>query len=378
MNKKLAIQVWIVAVVAILVAVNVHSRTYPHIVDNRVYPPVYVPTKREVVQPEPYQWLTKIDTEQGISYQYPNRLDAQFTSFNGPIKVKVSSEAFSCVKHTLSEGGNYRTILETINGRQYCVSGEADASMGSSYSSRDYMTAIGDKLVTISFQTHSANGCSESFGMTTEEIIDCKKEKDSGVVWSQLDPMVDRIVQSIAFGDEVKWWTQTDEKQGVTFQFPNQLGLPYYSVMNDRRTGGVAYTLRTNDAGVEEKNEYYKAWPPRVTIADGSFNCVTTNEGAIGPNTEQLAISDRNYCLTVMRDDAMGNYHVRMYKYVTALSEKLITVEFTINVGTVSCRNGEPYDRTPEQVADCERAREKFPSALNQIVEKIVKSIKFN
>jgi hypothetical protein len=203
MNKKLAIQVWIVAVVAVFVAVNVHSRTYPHIVDNRAYPPVYVAQpEKPAVPPEPYQRLIKTDTEQGISYQYPNRLDSDenwnFSRLYLPPMVTVEGGVFSCKEGDEMVGNGVHIGLRVINGREYCVVTEPDYAMGSRVLHLRYTTQAANKIVTFSTIFYY-NHCRDSAGVTPEVAACREEEKNFSLVQEKIDQVIDGIAQSIKF-----------------------------------------------------------------------------------------------------------------------------------------------------------------------------------
>jgi membrane-bound inhibitor of C-type lysozyme len=90
----------------------------------------------------------------GISFQYPENLSAQYIfTHEWPPVVTVASGTFSCQEtpeYYLSSPTE-RTIQRQVGGRTYCVHVNDGAAAGSLYSSYTYTTAMGDKLVSLSF-----------------------------------------------------------------------------------------------------------------------------------------------------------------------------------------------------------------------------------
>ncbi len=311
-----------------------------------------------------YEWEEGVYTgaSEWMRFQYPNRMgNFKFTTYFsrgegrnfGWLNVNVVPGTFSCKEVRLVDSpDNWGSGVTIINGRKYCERGEADAAMGSSYSQSEYTTEISGKLVTFSFGTRST-----SCGPYDEPVrSECEQERvkySFGAIDKMEKDVVDRMAQSITFGTEVKIWTNTHIKSGITLQYPNQLNAKFRSFQDGGPVG---------------------AWPPEIVVSPDQFSCQpSTKKYEPGDQViTQRNIEGRQYCVAVAYDAGAGN-RWSMYKYTTVLKDKTITLAFTIHSGACSYADADPVRTT------CEAENKLYDESpiVDQIVDKLVQSMQF-
>ena len=136
-------------------------------------------------------------------------------------------------------------------------------------------------------------------------------------------------------------WITTTNDQGITFQYPKELLAKYVSVVE---------------------------WPPVIKIETGTYSCKTTpmEVSSLADITYQRLVDDRTYCMNVKNEGAAGSIY-SSYTYITAKSDKLVEVSFTLQYP--NCNN---YDE--EQSKACTNEREAFD--LDATVDRIIQTIK--
>lgn len=110
-------------------------------------------------------WLLASDAVQGVTFQYPAKLDlAYYQLLNDgtrmwPPKVQVTTEPFTCAQ-AVGGPGFGTTELHTVTGREYCVTLISDAGMSQLWRSYTYaFVPEQGRVATFSFTVHSTNEC---------------------------------------------------------------------------------------------------------------------------------------------------------------------------------------------------------------------------
>jgi len=136
------------------------------------------------------------------------------------------------------------------------------------------------------------------------------------------------------------WKTFSDDKQGIAFQYPDQLATTTY--------------IHTVD------------WPPQVVISGGPFICTEGgSEIAQAGQTQQQIINGRTYCVTKESEGAAGSIYTQ-YAYSFSKNDKVII--FTFILRSVQCAN---YD--DPQKTQCETERQAF-EIDNDIIDRMAQS----
>lgn len=143
------------------------------------------------------------------------------------------------------------------------------------------------------------------------------------------------------------WQTTTDDKAGITFQYPTDLLTTY---------------IHTVD------------WPPKVQVLYEAFTCTEAGtETARAGKTEQRLVDDRTYCVTTESEGAAGSiytnyaYAFPLYSTGSTQADRKVII-FTFSLRAVQCAN---YDEP--QKTDCEKEREAFD--LDSIIDRMARSI---
>jgi len=135
------------------------------------------------------------------------------------------------------------------------------------------------------------------------------------------------------------WKTFIDEKQGIEFKYPEKLLADYVSALE---------------------------WPPKVTLATGTFSCVETlGASSLPARTLKRTVDNRVYCLEAMSEGAAGSVYTN-YTYTTQKDDKVITVKFILRYP--QCDNYDDPAKT-----NCKNERTSFD--LDGIINRIVVSI---
>jgi hypothetical protein len=140
-------------------------------------------------------WMT-ITNDQGITFQYPKELLAEYVSVaEWPPVITVETGIYLC-ETTPQEVSSMSDITSErlVDNRTYCVNIKNEGAAGSVYSSYAYTTAQNGKLVKISFtlQYPDCNNYDE------EQRKACAGEREV----FDVDSIVDRIAQSMILGQE--------------------------------------------------------------------------------------------------------------------------------------------------------------------------------
>ena len=135
------------------------------------------------------------------------------------------------------------------------------------------------------------------------------------------------------------WQTFSDDKQGVSFQYPDQLAATYIHPVD---------------------------WPPQITVANSPFACVEVGSEIMqGGQTQKIMINSREYCLTKASEGAAGSVYTQ-YAYAFPKNDKILTFAFTLQF--VQCAN---YD-DPKKV-QCENERAAFD--IDSTVDRMAQSV---
>lgn len=135
------------------------------------------------------------------------------------------------------------------------------------------------------------------------------------------------------------WRTSTDQKSGLSFKYPEQLGTTYISTVD---------------------------WPPQLQVESKAFTCTEAGtETDRAGKTEKRLVDSRTYCVTTESEGAAGSIY-NQYAYVFAHDNQTAIVTFTLRFP--QCAN---YD-DPQRTA-CEQERTTFD--LDSVVDKIAQTL---
>jgi len=150
------------------------------------------PNVQEQISQIPSDWLTYIDTAQGISFKYPKNLSTTYISTQEwPPKITISNEDFSCNETPPTSSLPNRVIERTVdNHKTYCVTANSEGAAGSVYNAYTYSTEMDGKLLTGNFILRFTQ-CS-NYPSEQEKL--CSGERET----FDLDSVIDRILQSVA------------------------------------------------------------------------------------------------------------------------------------------------------------------------------------
>jgi hypothetical protein len=138
------------------------------------------------------------------------------------------------------------------------------------------------------------------------------------------------------------WQTFIDQKQNLTYRYPEQLPTKYIYTVN---------------------------WPPQVAVINTPFSCTEgESETPLTNKTVKHTINSHAYCITTVTEGAAGSLYTR-YFYVTEKDNKTIIFAFTLRV--VQCGN---YNE-PEKSA-CENERQTFD--IDNLMDQVIQSTQFN
>lgn len=128
------------------------------------------------------------------------------------------------------------------------------------------------------------------------------------------------------------WEQVTDQDQGITYKYPEQLDLEFI---------------------------FTQEWPPEVEVTEGIFSCAE----------EVVTVGDKIYCLRVETEGAAGSvYKSYMYLYSMENQGRSVNVRFTLRYP--QCANYSEHEQT-----ECEREQAEFD--VNELADSIVESIEF-
>jgi hypothetical protein len=137
------------------------------------------------------------------------------------------------------------------------------------------------------------------------------------------------------------WSTYTDEDEGITFKYPNDIPTSYIHSVD---------------------------WPPLAQVTDGPFSCTEAGDTKTkAGRTLKKTISEREYCVTEKNEGAAGSIYTQ-YSYITPKDDKLVTFTFTIQA--VQCGNYNDPDKTA-----CTNERAAFN--IDPIIDQIIQTAEF-
>lgn len=138
----------------------------------------------------------------------------------------------------------------------------------------------------------------------------------------------------------VGWKTFTDDKQGITVQYPEKLPTSFMNAVE---------------------------WPPKIVITNAPWSCL---EGSSASNLmgqiKKVVISNNVYCVEATSEGAAGSIYVT-YTYTTKKSGQLIAANFIVQYP--QCAN---YD-DPQQT-QCKNEQSTFD--LAGTIDRIIQSVK--
>jgi hypothetical protein len=150
------------------------------------------------------QTTTKPGSSGGVSFQYPESLQAKYISTNQwPPEMKLSAGNYSCAVST-GTGGRALVAQKVVNGRIYCIETKNGGAAGSTYSTYTYTTPKNGKLLTLTFILQYP----QCANYTETESATCTAERDA----FDLDSIIDGIVQTAT------WDTTSDTSDAIKLQ----------------------------------------------------------------------------------------------------------------------------------------------------------------
>ena len=136
------------------------------------------------------------------------------------------------------------------------------------------------------------------------------------------------------------WKTFSDDKQGISFQYPDQLASTTYIHPVD--------------------------WPPQIAVANGPLACVESGSEIMqGGQTQKIVINSREYCLTKESEGTAGSTYTQ-YAYAFPKNDKTLTFAFTLQ--SVQCANYDDPKKT-----ECESGRKAFD--IDSTVDRMAQSV---
>jgi len=135
--------------------------------------------------------LWKTASDNGISFQYPEKLTIQYVfTQEWPPVVKIQSGTYSCTETPQEKSSLMEiTTQRIVDNRIYCVDVKNEGVAGSVYSSYTYTTPKNGKLIEVSFVLRYPN-CG-NYDQAQNQV--CTSEREA----FDLDATVDRIVQTV-------------------------------------------------------------------------------------------------------------------------------------------------------------------------------------
>jgi hypothetical protein len=135
------------------------------------------------------------------------------------------------------------------------------------------------------------------------------------------------------------WKTFSDDAQGVSFQYPDQLNTTYIHSVD---------------------------WPPQIAVANGPLICTESGSEIMqGGQTQQITINNRTYCLTKGSEGAAGSVYTQ-YAYAFPKNDKVLILTFTLQ--SVQCANHDDPKKT-----ECENERTAFD--ISSTVDRMAQSV---
>jgi hypothetical protein len=137
-------------------------------------------------------WVPFTDDETGVSFLYPEKLSAIYTTvFDWPPSAQIAESPYSCTEAGSETERAGFTQEISINNRKYCVTKIVEGAAGSIYTQYAYAFAENSGTVILTFSTRSV----QCGNYSEPEKSACEQE---GTTFS-IDSIIDRIVGSMEF-----------------------------------------------------------------------------------------------------------------------------------------------------------------------------------
>lgn len=136
-------------------------------------------------------WLTYIDGEHKIQFQYPESLTAKYiTTAVWPPKVAfLASNQLACEETPAESSLPTRVARRLVGAKEYCVSASSEGAAGSVFTEYTYTTAWQGKIISLDFTLQYP----QCYNYDEPKQSECTQERES----FDLDGLVDRIVNSL-------------------------------------------------------------------------------------------------------------------------------------------------------------------------------------
>ena len=137
-------------------------------------------------------WKTATDTVAQLEFRYPEKIDANYISAQEwPPKITVTSGSLVCQDASGTSSLPEQATRRLIGGRDYCVKFVAEGAAGTIYTTYDYTTQIGDKLITMNFTLRYP----QCYNYDNPAQTNCQKERET----FDLDGLVGKMISSLKF-----------------------------------------------------------------------------------------------------------------------------------------------------------------------------------
>lgn len=138
-------------------------------------------------------WQTVSDPIEGISFDYPEEIDATYIHLmDWPPQISLSDETYTCTEagDVFDRAG--RTERRVIDGREYCVTEIREGAAGSVYSLFAFITPTeisGAETINATFSLR-AEQCAN---YDESEKIDCEREREE----FSIDEIIHQVIESV-------------------------------------------------------------------------------------------------------------------------------------------------------------------------------------
>lgn len=136
------------------------------------------------------EWISTTDPEEGIAYEYPADLGAEYISTQEwPPRIGLRAEQFACEGTPATESVAERVTERMVDDRTYCVEARSEGAAGSVYTEYRYSTETQNGLVSAEFTLRYP----QCGNYDEPEQAACAAERES----FDLDALIDRIVRTV-------------------------------------------------------------------------------------------------------------------------------------------------------------------------------------
>jgi len=144
------------------------------------------------VNQAPIGWEIFSDTTRKISFNYPRELGTKYLHpMDWPPMVQILNTPISCTEAGTETSRAGETSLDSINGRQYCVTKVTEGAAGSIYTQYAYAFAKSGKVAILTFSLHFVQCQNYEDPQKTE----CITERNV----FNIDQIIDQIAQTLKF-----------------------------------------------------------------------------------------------------------------------------------------------------------------------------------